>query len=163
MRKAMQNELFEWRVDTDTDLDLGDKDPRQRVSKVGEYLVAAELTDKGFDVTMAAEKLTYDLIADKSGRLLKVQVKTASYSPEWGYRFCTHRCSHKGAGRSRSYPTDDVDVFAFVALDLRAVAFMPACQVIEGSNVELSRASFQQPGLAAASLERSLASLEVAA
>jgi hypothetical protein len=157
----MQHELFEFRIDSDDDDQ--ERDDRTRLSKVGEFLAAAELTAQGFDVTVAGEKLPYDLIADRNGRLVKVQVKAASYSPEWGYRFCTHRCSHKGAGRSRAYTAGDVDLFAFVAVDIRALVFMPAANVIDASYMELSRASFQQAGLAGQSLRQSLGCLGLAA
>jgi hypothetical protein len=106
-----------------------------RVAKAGEYLTAFELTARGFDVSIAAEGLSYDLLAQIANRLLRVQVKTAA-RPVWDQRyvFQTQLGSHKGPHRSRVYAGDDIDLFALVALDLKRVAFISRKDV-EGRSV----------------------------
>jgi PD-(D/E)XK endonuclease len=153
----LQAELFELGVDAPIE---EERDRRTRLSKAGEFIAAAELTVNGFDVTLAAEKLSYDLLADLDGRIFKVQVKAASYNAErQGYRFCTNRCSHKAAGKSRPYTSDDVDLFAFVAVDIRAVVFFPVNEVVEAGIVDLSRRALQPAGISASSLQRSVSRL----
>lgn len=150
----MQGQLFEFGIDTP---DADERDRRTRLSKAGEFLAAAELTTQGFDVSVAGEKLAYDLLADLNGRLFKVQVKAASFNADrQSYRFCTNRCSHKAAGKSRPYTSEDVDLFAFVAVDIRAVAFFAAADVVDGGIVDLTRASFQHAGIAETTLRRSV-------
>ena len=60
-----------------------------RVAKAGEFLAAFELTARGFDVSIAAEGLPYDLVAQIADRLLRVQVKTAM-QPVWDERYVFH-------------------------------------------------------------------------
>ncbi len=156
----MQGELFEFGIDSP---DADERDRRTRLSKAGEFVAAAELTLQGFDVSVAGEKLAYDLVADLNGRLFKVQVKAASFNADrQSYRFCTNRCSHKAAGKSRPYTDDDVDLFAFVAIDIRAVAFFAVRDVVDSGIVDLTRASFQQPDVVEATLRRSVEKLRAA-
>lgn len=158
----MQQVLFELEIIHSTN--DADRDERNRLSKTGEFLAAAELTALGFDVSLAAEKLAYDLLADRDGTILKVQVKTASYdAAQDRYLFCTTRCSHKGSGKSRPYGVSDVDVFAFVAVDRRAAAFFPSREVVSSTAFALSRVSFELRDLARASMDRTMASILAAA
>jgi hypothetical protein len=106
-----------------------------RVAKAGEFLTAFELTARGFDVSIAAEGLPYDLVAQIADRLIRVQVKTAA-RPVWDerYVFQTQLGSHKGPNRSRTYRGDDIDLFALVALNLKRIAFISRKDV-EGRSV----------------------------
>jgi PD-(D/E)XK endonuclease len=106
-----------------------------RVAKAGEFLAAFELTARGFDVSIAAEGLPYDLVAQIADRLLRVQVKTAM-QPVWDERYVFHTQlgSHKGPKRSRAYHGEDVDLFALVALNLKRIAFITR-EDVEGRSV----------------------------
>jgi hypothetical protein len=106
-----------------------------RIAKAGEYLTAFELTARGFDVSIAAEGLPYDLLAQIANRVLRVQVKTAA-RPVWDerYVFDTKLGSHKGPNRSRVYDGADIDLFALVALNLKRVAFISR-QDVKGRSV----------------------------
>lgn len=83
----------------------------------------------GHDCFHAAQGMPYDLVADVDGRLLRVQVKTTR-KPEilagrnvnnLAYRFWVTKC---GKGGAKRYTTEDVDLFALVALDTRQVGYL---------------------------------------
>ncbi len=96
-----------------------------RTAKAGEFLVAFELMMRGADVSVAAEGLSYDLLADIGGRLVRVQVKTSSGPTDNGrYYFDLKYGSHKGEKKSHRYSESNLDAFALVALDIRKVAFI---------------------------------------
>ena len=48
-----------------------------RVAKAGEFLTAFELTARGFDVSVAAEGLPYDLVAQIAGRKMPLRQSEA--------------------------------------------------------------------------------------
>ena len=99
--------------------------------KVGEYLTCAEIILRGHTAFLSEQGLPFDVVADVDGRLLRVQVKTtrgprkvpnaAHHTP--AYIFHIKRCGKGGRG---TYLTGDVDLFALVALDSRAIGFLPA-------------------------------------
>jgi hypothetical protein len=96
-----------------------------RLAKAGEYLAAFELMVRGISVTVAAEGLPYDLLADHDGGIARVQVKTASSPRDRGQYCFDLKCgSHKANKRSTQYGPENIDLFAVVALDIRRVAFV---------------------------------------
>jgi hypothetical protein len=137
-----------------------ERDGRSRLAKAGEYLVAFEFVIRGLDVTIAAEGLPYDLLVDADGHIIRVQVKTSSSPADDGrYSFNTMRCSHKGAKKSRRYTEKDVDLFAFVAADVRQIVFYPADQVVGQSVVRFRPADLMRYDVASTTLSRSLEAL----
>lgn len=99
-----------------------------KVGKAGEFLVCCDLSLKGFAVFMNEQQIGYDLVVDAGKRLLRVQVKTCteprkSQASKGRYAYVySPRCY--GQGNRKSYSVDDVDVFAFVALDTMKVAYL---------------------------------------
>jgi hypothetical protein len=100
--------------------------------KAGEYLVCADLILKGHTAFLSEQGLPFDVIADVSGRLLRVQVKTTRETRAVPQRKETHtpaylyhikRC---GKGGKATYGDRDVDLFALVALDTRDIGYLPA-------------------------------------
>lgn len=120
------------------------RDHRGRLGKSGEYFVAFEFTVRGFDVTIAAEGLPYDLLVDIENRIVRVQVRTTGRARDGRYMFSLLRCSHKGEGKSRHHTPDGIDLFAFVAADIRKVVFATAAEVLrEGdSTLHLPASTF---------------------
>lgn len=105
----------------------------------GEYLVAADLALAGYDVSIAAPGLRYDLVVDarrgpirgllrvqvKSTRGLRTESRGPGSPPRVGYLFGDTHC---GLGGLRSYAAD-ADILAFAALDLRLVVYVATDRV----------------------------------
>lgn len=104
--------------------------------KAGEYLVCADLILRGNVAFPSEQGLPFDVICEVDGRLLKVQVKTTRKPipvPQRVKRtekYCFHvlRC---GKGGRCAYQDGDVDLFALVALDSKAIGYMPAIDVAQ--------------------------------
>lgn len=102
--------------------------------KAGEYLVCADLILRGHVAFPSEQGLPYDVVAEISGKLYKIQVKTTRgpraipQRKEYvaAYLFHVGRC---GKGGTKSYGNADVDVFALVALDTKCVSYIPAFRV----------------------------------
>jgi hypothetical protein len=126
-----------------------------RIGKAGEYIAAAELEIAGYSCSIASEGLQYDLlVADPDGCIHRVQVKTVSEAKSWGY------CFYGGAGKSGGLcDYRHVDVFAFVALDQRAVLFVRAEQIGTRSTTILHR-RFSNANVRALSIEQAFGALE---
>lgn len=61
-------------------------DINRRTGSVAELAVSAKLVSLGYDVSIPFGEGSYDLIADKDGRLIRVQVKSATLSKYGSYR-----------------------------------------------------------------------------
>lgn len=104
--------------------------PDLELGKAAEYLVVADLILQGYRAYLTDQGLPYDVVVDIAGRLLRVQVKATrcerpvpqrvAFTP--GYLFHVRRA---GKGGARKYAGDEFDILAFVALDIRAIAYMP--------------------------------------
>jgi len=99
--------------------------------KVGEYLVCADLILRGHVAFPSEQGLPFDVVLSVNGRIYKIQVKTTRrpmpvpqrVQRTEKYLFHVRRC---GKGGRTSYKTTDVDIFALVALDTRAIGYMKA-------------------------------------
>ena len=68
----------------------------KRTGSVAELAVAAKLTSLDYNVSIPFGDTAYDIIAEKDGRLIRIQVKTATLSRHGSYRCClTHGSKHK--------------------------------------------------------------------
>lgn len=104
--------------------------PDLQVGKAGEYLVCADLIMQGYIAYLSEQGLRYDIVADINGRLIRIQVKTTikykaipqrkEYIPS--YLFNVRRC---GKGGRKKYKKNEVDLFAFVALDRKLIGYVP--------------------------------------
>ena len=102
--------------------------------RAAEYLVAADLCLAGYDCCLSAEGTRYDLIAEFSSRLIKIQVKSTrgvrsdkdgGLKTKTGYIF---KPKTGVPGGFKSY-RDSIDIMAFVALDLRLIIYQAAFRV----------------------------------
>lgn len=103
-----------------SDLELG---------KAAEHLVVADLILQGYRAYLSDQGLPYDVVVDLHGTLLRIQVKAtreqrpvpqrAAFTP--GYLFHVRRA---GKGGLRRYSQGEFDILAFVALDIRKIAYM---------------------------------------
>lgn len=104
--------------------------PDLELGKAAEYLVVADLILQGYRAYLTDQGLPYDVVIDLDGRLIRMQVKATreqrpvpqrvSFTP--GYLFHVRRT---GKGNRRVYDQNAFDLLAFVALDIRKIAYMP--------------------------------------
>lgn len=100
------------------------------IGKAAEHLVVADLILAGYRAYLTDQGLPYDVVLDDGGRFYRVQVKAtrgrravpqrAAHTP--GYLFHVRR---SGKGGKRRYSDSDFDLVALVALDIRAIAYLP--------------------------------------
>lgn len=95
------------------------------IGRTGELIAAAALEIIGYHAIPVSNK-KYDLLVDCGDRFLRIQVKACTSPRERGqYAF---KSAH-GASSKKKYTEDEVDIFAFVALDVRRCMFLAASQV----------------------------------
>ena len=102
-----------------------------QIGKAGEHLVCCDLIMQGYLAFLADQGVPYDVIVDIGGRALRIQVKTTQRLVTYGksknvYRFGTRKA--KGS-RARTN-IEDIDLFAFVVLDTKTIAYWTAKQTI---------------------------------
>lgn len=110
-----------------------------QIGKAGEYLTCADLIMKGFIAYPSEQGLPYDILLDTGEKLLRVQVKTcekprtllqrASDIPVYQFNIELH-----GKRGEKLYGSDEVDIFALVALDVRGVGYVKGQDVKTTSN-----------------------------
>lgn len=101
------------------------------------HIVCADLLLSGYRAYVAAEGLHYDVVLDVGARLFRVQVKSTRYQRKrkqrpgcpLAYQFLTNR-GHRpdipgGKSSPKRYDASHADIIACVAIDLRAVAYLP--------------------------------------
>lgn len=104
------------------------------VGKAAEHLVVADLILQGHRAYLTDQGLPYDVVVDVDGRLLRIQVKSTRYQRPVaqrktftpGYIFHTRKAGKQGR---RQYAATEFDLIAFVALDVRVIAYMPFAAV----------------------------------
>lgn len=102
-----------------------------QAGKAGEYLVCADLILKGYIAFPTEQGLPYDVMLEAHDRLYKIQVKTTRcpmavpqrVKRTEKYCFNVRRC---GKGGRRSYRSEEVDIFALVALDSKVIGYVLA-------------------------------------
>lgn len=100
-----------------------------QIGKAGEYLVCADLIMKGFVAYPSEQGLQYDVVLDTGKKLLKIQVKTTSttrkipsqFKVSMAYLFDIRRA---GKFHKKIHNIRNINLFAFVCLDTRQVAYM---------------------------------------
>jgi hypothetical protein len=103
-----------------------------QVGKAAEHLACASLLLQGYNAFLSEAGLPYDILVDHNGKFHKIQVKStckmiqsrpkkngATYLST--YRFAIR----KGRVMQRKIKLDTCDFLALVALDIKAVAFVP--------------------------------------
>ena len=97
------------------------------IGRAGEHLAMADLLLKGEQAYTTGQGANYDIIVDKNGRLIRLQVKTTQKIKYHGkcanpvYFFHIKRMGKNGAKR---YMAGDFEGFALVVLDRREVYYL---------------------------------------
>ncbi|HZT29383.1 MAG TPA: hypothetical protein VFA33_05845 [Bryobacteraceae bacterium] len=138
------------------------------VSRAGQHLVCCELEARFFCAAPMPEGLPFDVEIQLPHKPVRVQVKTTrrERSPgkyQW-YLGGANRWKSDGSRQRRMYDASEVDVFAFVALDIRKIAFFPTPEVpIATLRMELGAAAFAPPDVVGVTLARCITEFKVAA
>lgn len=105
-----------------------------QLGKAGEHLVCFDLIMQGYNAFLADQGLPFDILIEKDGQINKIQTKSVSQLTSCGkskniYRFGTRR----GKGNITRVREVDVDFYAFVALDIKKVAYIPIKEMLSRS------------------------------
>jgi hypothetical protein len=97
-----------------------------RVSAAGEYLTAAELSIRGWQVCMSPHQPSFDIAAVKGEKFHRVQVKTAARPiTDKGKNVARYGFTCKHGGTHTNYTKADCDFVVFVGLEHRAFFVLP--------------------------------------
>src|SRR3990167_7974215 len=104
-----------------------------QIGKAGEHLVCADLILQGYNAFLSDQGLPYDVLIDIDGKIKRIAVKSTQWIKSYKeksvmdiYRFGT-RTGNKGKSRVKEA---DVDYYAFVALDIKKIAYIPIKEMI---------------------------------
>lgn len=97
-----------------------------QIGKAAEHFVCANLILQGYNAFLTDQGLPYDIITDTPKGLKRIQVRStmgtiSTPKQEPFYRFGLR----KGKGSVRSIKPLELDFFAFVALDILKIAYIP--------------------------------------
>lgn len=102
-----------------------------QIGKAGEYMVCADLILSGFVAFLSEQGLPFDVVMNYNGKLLKIQVKTTRQTRNTPQRktdipVYIFNIGRNGKGNKRKYyESNQVDLFALVALDTKTIAYIP--------------------------------------
>ncbi len=97
-----------------------------RVSAAGEYLTAAELSIRGWQVCISPHQPSFDIAAVKGEKFHRVQVKTAARPiTDKGKNVARYGFTCKHGGTHTNYTKADCDFVVFVGLEHRAFFVLP--------------------------------------
>jgi len=110
------------------------------IGSAGEHIACADLILQGYRASIAAAQLSYDLVVDVSGRLLRVAVKSTRFAKSRPGRMGTRPCYKFAITRSKSgvkrYSAADTDLIALVALDIRRVAYFAITESVTIQHID---------------------------
>lgn len=102
-----------------------------QIGKAGEHLVCCDLILQGYSAFLADQGLAFDIVVEYDGKLQKIQVHSTKQKRTCGkskniYRFGTRR----GKGNITRVRNAEVDCYAFVALDILKIAYVPISEMM---------------------------------
>lgn len=102
-----------------------------QTGKAGEHLVCCNLIMQGFNAFLADQGCPFDVLVERDGIIKRVQVKATDRLKSYGkavdiYRFGTRH----GTGAKVRIRENDVDYYAFVALDIMVIAYIPISEMV---------------------------------
>lgn len=102
-----------------------------RVGRAAEHIVCADGLMRGWNAFLAGQGTPYDVVFEKEGRMLRLQIKASQVArnvnsqglnERIAYSFSARRRGKNGQGRLSN---DHADLIACVALDIGAIAYLP--------------------------------------
>jgi len=105
-----------------------------QIGKAGEHLVCCDLILQGYSAFLADQGLPFDVLVEIDGSLKRIQVRATMGLSTWGkskdiYRFGTR----KGKGAITRVKKAEVDYYAFVALDIKQIAYIPIKKMLSNN------------------------------
>ncbi len=100
-----------------------------QIGKAGEHLVCADLLMNGYEAYLSDQGLVYDIVLDSNEKLYRVQVKATLKPRELNCQGRKSRIGYSYSARIRGKNGDarlkntECDIVAFVALDIKRVAY----------------------------------------
>lgn len=119
----------------------GDPSQTLELGKAAEHIACADIILEGHRCYPSDQGLPYDLVLDSGGRMLRVQVKAACFTKNINAQGRNERIAYSFSARRRGrfgsqrLTESDCDLMAFVALDIRRVAYLALRDV--GQTVQL--------------------------
>lgn len=112
------------------------------IGRAGEYIALADLILQGEKAFLTDQGMNYDLVVDKNGKMIRLQVKTTQklktkrgkkeYKPT--YFFHIRRA---GKGAKRQFEIGEFEGFALVALDIKQVFYLLFDERIATASISL--------------------------
>src|SRR5271170_3031504 len=96
-----------------------------------EHLVVADLLLAGYQAFLTEQGMPYDVVIDHAGKIVRVQVKAtcAPVDVNWGRHAeriaYTWNVRQRGRHGKQKLGNQDCDLVALVALDIKAIAYIP--------------------------------------
>lgn len=119
-------------------------DSANRIGRAGEHIVCCDFLMAGHEAFRVEGKASFDVLATVANRLIRIQVKTTS-----GVKDCPQRktitpvyaysARKVGKMQRRGYQEGEADLVAYVALDRRAAAYMPAVRIAQSMVLRLRK------------------------
>jgi hypothetical protein len=105
-----------------------------RLGKAGEHFVCFDLLMQGYSAFLADKDSAYDIVVEVENTLKRIQVKTTASIKNYShaknmYRYGTRRAK----GVRKRFDIDEVDVFAFVAMDIQKICYISIKEMISAS------------------------------
>ena len=119
-------------------IDANKKISEINIGTAGEHLVVADLLLKGVNAFITGHGLSYDVVAELDGKLIKIQVKTTKIKRLLKQRanpiyfFQIKRTGKHGIKR---YDKNDFAIYALVALDIKQVFYLNFDNNIKTSSI----------------------------
>lgn len=96
--------------------------------EAGEHLVCADLITQGYKAFLTRQGFHYDVVVDFNNKLIRIQVKTSRKpkpgNKEYKTKAYLYNVRRMGKNGRKQYKEEDTDVFAFVALDIKKIAYV---------------------------------------
>ena len=137
-----------------------------QIGKAGEYLVCADLILNGFIAFQSEQGLPFDIVAEINHKLYRVQVKTTRASKHILQRktdipaYIFHIGNNGKMNRRKKYDSDQVDIFALVALDAKTIAYLPYFNVQTTMNFRVPELRGQYHDEASAQIKKKVIELK---
>lgn len=114
-----------------TEYKLSNFSKELRLGKAGEHLVCFDLLMQGYSAFLADKDSSYDIVVEIENTLKRIQVKTTAEIKSYSHSKDTYRYqTRRGRGARKRFDIDGVDIFAFVAMDIQKIAYVPIRQMI---------------------------------
>lgn len=115
-----------------------------QIGKAGEHLVCMDLILQGHNAFLADQGLPYDVVMDDGNKLWKIHVRTTiTFSNPHGCSIYRFQNRQGRAGKNRKASKNVVDFYAFVALDIKSIAYISSEDILDKNGCILQTVDFK--------------------